>query len=62
MKKKREPFQVDYDNLAIPEIHTKKATVKKVERKEESVTYDGVAMPEIHIRKKKSSQGGSENE
>lgn len=62
MKGRKEPFQVDYDNLAIPEIHTKRPEAKKKETKEESVTYDGVAVPEIHIRKKKSSQGGSENE
>lgn len=62
MKGKKGPFQVDYDNLAIPEIHTKRPEARKREEKEESVTYDGVAVPEIHIRKKKSSQGGAENE
>ena len=58
-KKAREKhtYDLEIDNLAVPEIHTHKPGTEKKESPEEeqpSVTYDTVAIPEIHIPKKKS--------
>lgn len=50
----KENYDIEYDNLAMPEIHTHRAEHKQPsEPAEESVTYDTLAIPEIHIRKKK---------
>ena len=54
-KKKEEDHAYDlaYDNLAVPEIHTHKIRGSEEENDTESgITYDSVAIPEIHIRKK----------
>lgn len=53
-------YDLTYENLAIPEIHTheteKPADKEKREEKETDhkpgVVYDSVAIPEVHIRKK----------
>ena len=55
MKKKKSIFDLSYDNLAIPEVHTHKIYEKK--KKETShdkntIDYENVAIPEIHIKKK----------
>ena len=52
-EKKEHNIEVDYDNLAIPEVHLKKQTAKNEphdEPEEEipSVNYD-TAIPEIHL-------------
>lgn len=53
-------YDLTYENLAIPEIHTHEteetADKEKREAKEADhkpgVVYDSVAIPEVHIRKK----------
>lgn len=51
-------YDLTYENLAIPEIHTHEAEQpvdqeqKETDQKPE-VVYDSVAIPEVHIRKKK---------
>ena len=53
-------YDLTYENLAIPEIHTHEtgeaADKEKREEKEADhkpgVVYDSVAIPEVHIRKK----------
>mgnify|MGYP004669705439 CR=1 FL=1 len=55
MKKEKSIFDLSYDNLAIPEVHTHKIHEKK--KKETShdkntIDYENVAIPEIHIKKK----------
>ena len=46
---------MSFDNLAIPEVNTKRHDDNEdnVGEHDSSVTYDTVAIPEIHIRKKK---------
>lgn len=54
-KQKKHHYDLTYDNVAIPEIHTHKVTESKSDPKvEESpdACYDSVAIPEIHIKKK----------
>lgn len=55
-KKKKEEdhaYDLTYDNLAVPEIHTHKIRGSEEENDTDSgITYDSVAIPEIHIRKK----------
>lgn len=57
-KKKYDEEQPDYDltfeNVAIPEVHTHKTHEETTENKSEhsSVNYDNLAIPEVHIRKK----------
>lgn len=52
-------FQLDTENLAVPEVHSEKAQEDKTDKtgKEQesskSVDYDNLAFPEIHIKKKK---------
>lgn len=52
--KKEHDYNLTYDNLAIPEVHTKKETSDTTEETEEkpSISYEGVAIPEIHLRNK----------
>ena len=52
---KNEFYQVESENLAVPEVHTAdgKHPEEEDERKNEPICYDDVAIPEIHIRKKK---------
>lgn len=53
-------YDLTYENLAIPEIHTHEAeeqTDKEKRKAKEAdqkpgVVYDSVAIPEVHIRKK----------
>ena len=47
-------YDVSYENLAVPEIHTEPETEDEAtEGNGESITYESVAIPEIHIRRKK---------
>lgn len=59
-KKKKKPSQheheydLTYDNVAIPEVHTHKAYCDEDNVDGDSpISYDNVAIPEVHIRKKK---------
>ena len=53
-------YDLTYENLAIPEIHTHEAEEQTDKEPEASgktdskprVVYDSVAIPEVHIRKK----------
>ena len=48
-------YDLTYDNLAIPEVHTHDETTETETSDTEeppTVTYDSVAIPEVHIRKK----------
>lgn len=53
-------YDLTYENLAIPEIHTHEAEETTDKEKGETreadqkpgVVYDSVAIPEVHIRKK----------
>ena len=52
---KKTNYDLTYDNVAIPEIHTHKVTEHDSnDNVEESpdARYDSVAIPEIHIKKK----------
>ena len=62
--KEKKKYKMDYDYLAVPEIHTtgmaKKENIseepEKVENSNEvneHITYDTVAMPEIHMHRRK---------
>lgn len=55
-KTTHESYDVKYENLAVPEVHTEPEVEDEDEEGEEeqdSITYESVAIPEIHIRKKK---------
>ena len=53
-KSTHEFYDVKYENLAVPEVHTEpEAENEEMEEDQESITYESVAIPEIHIRKKK---------
>lgn len=53
-KSTHEFYDVKYENLAVPEVHTEpEAENEEMEENQESITYESVAIPEIHIRKKK---------
>ncbi len=53
-KSTHEFYDVKYENLAVPEVHTEPETEEEeMEEEQESITYESVAIPEIHIRKKK---------
>ena len=50
-EKKKETFQLDYENLAVPEIHTGKlkSQLRKPKQKDSyTVEYDNLTIPEIH--------------
>ena len=57
-EREKKNYDLTYENLAIPEIHTHEAEEpvdreqKETDQKPE-VVYDSVAIPEVHIRKKK---------
>lgn len=55
-KKLTEEYEIETENLAVPEIHTGKIEIKDEEPTEieDEIVYDDVAIPEIHIKKKKS--------
>lgn len=53
-EKKKTTYDVSYENLAVPEVHTEpEANDEATEDDGESITYESVAIPEIHIRRKK---------
>lgn len=46
-------YDLTYDDVAIPEIHTHKSTPSaSTENTEETIHYDDVAIPEVHLPKK----------
>ena len=53
------PYSVEADNLAVPEVHTTDHEEKLVQSeneqnqssKKEEVVFDSLAIPEIHIKK-----------
>ena len=46
-------YDLTYDDVAIPEIHTHKSTPSDShENTEETIHYDDVAIPEVHLPKK----------
>ena len=48
-------YDLTYDNVAIPEVHTHKPEDHEETPGEDApVHYDNVAIPEVHIRRKKS--------
>lgn len=62
--KEKKKYRMDYDYLAVPELHTTSVAKKEDECEElaesensndvnDNITYDTVAMPEIHINRKK---------
>ena len=51
IRKKRGDYEVESENLAVPEIHTEEKDDKT--DKDGYITYDNVAIPEIHIKRKK---------
>ena len=52
-KHKKQHYNFAFDNLAIPEIHTKKHKDNESNSEDKpSVTYDTVAIPEVHIHKR----------
>lgn len=62
-KKTKKDYNLTYDNLAIPEIHTPNSQPKALEKDSEfpsntnddtvDIITESVAVPEIRIRKKK---------
>lgn len=47
-------YDLTYDNVAIPEVHTHKPEDHEETPGEDApVHYDNVAIPEVHIRRKK---------
>lgn len=61
--KKENHYQVESENLAVPEVHVDHGDAAPEQEKEEaghaetgedeSITYDNVAIPEIHVHHKK---------
>ncbi len=61
--KKENHYQVESENLAVPEVHVDHGDAAPEKEKEEaghaetgedeSITYDNVAIPEIHVHHKK---------
>ena len=48
-------YDLTFDNVAIPEIHTHKADKHQEETpSHQPIQYDNVAIPEVHIRAKKN--------
>ena len=53
--KQSENYQVESENLALPEIHTGKVHPTEPEKRKKEhdyVQYETLAVPEIHIKKK----------
>lgn len=47
-------YDLTYDNVAIPEVHTHKAPHDdNTHFDDPAISYDNVAIPEVHIKKKK---------
>lgn len=51
---KKEKYNMDYEFLAVPEIHTGKVKSKPDEEKHDNITYDTVAVPEVHVHREKN--------
>lgn len=53
-QRSKKDYQLTYDNLAIPEVHTKKESQPPSQETDDkpSISYDGVAIPEIHPQHK----------
>lgn len=48
-------YNVKFDNVAIPEVHTHKSDTHQEEKPKHSpISYENVAIPEVHIRTKKN--------
>lgn len=48
-------YNVTFDNVAIPEVHTHKSDKHEEEKPKHSpINYENVAIPEVHIRTKKN--------
>ena len=51
-KEKKTKYDLTYDNVAIPEVHTRPANDDSNSDGDNDVLYDNVAIPEVHIHKK----------
>ncbi len=51
-KGKNTKYDLTYDNVAIPEVHTHTANDDSNSDGDNDVLYDNVAIPEVHIHKK----------
>lgn len=51
-KEKNRKYDLTYDNVAIPEVHTHPANDDSNSDGVNDVLYDNVAIPEVHIHKK----------
>ena len=51
-KGKNTKYDLTYDNVAIPEVHTHPANDGSNSDGDNDVLYDNVAIPEVHIHKK----------
>ena len=51
-KGKNTTYDLTYDNVAIPEVHTHPANDDSNSDGDNDVLYDNVAIPEVHIHKK----------
>ena len=51
-KGKNTKYDLNYDNVAIPEVHTHPANDDSNSDGDNDVLYDNVAIPEVHIHKK----------
>lgn len=51
-KEKTTKYDLTYDNVAIPEVHTHPANDDSNSDGGNDVLYDNVAIPEVHIHKK----------
>ena len=52
-EREKKNYDLTYDNLAVPEIHTHEPEdAADEDEKKPGITYDSVAIPEIHIRKR----------
>lgn len=51
-KEKNTKYNLTYDNVAIPEVHTHPANDDSNSDGGNDVLYDNVAIPEVHIHKK----------
>lgn len=53
---KKHDYDLTYDNVAIPEIHTHKVSSANEDPADaKDACYDSVAIPEVHIRRNASS-------
>lgn len=51
-KEKNTKYDLTYDNVAIPEVHTHPANDDSNSDGDNDVLYDNVAISEVHIHKK----------